>query len=291
MPKKSGYTEKILYDFTGGSDGGQPLGAALGKNGAIIGVTQLGSTNCYFCGVVFMLTPSGRGSYAETTLYSFPGGAGGELPQAGITVAHDGSVYGTTYYGGSSDAGLVFKLAYDNGTYTESTIYQFQGGSDGSNPFGIPTVDNKTGVIFGTTEYGGSGREGTVYMLTPSNGGYSESILHSFGGSDGILPQSQLLIASNRRLYGAVALGDGGCNGIGCGGIYELRDTGSGYAFKTIFAFSDPLNGADPEWTNLLMDANGALYGTTRSGGNETGCNDGGPGGVNGCGVAFQLVP
>lgn len=299
VPGKSGYTEKVLYSFTGGSDGGQPIAVVLGKKGAIIGVTQLGNSNCYFCGVLFMLTPSGRG-YTESTLYNFNGGTGGELPQAGITIARDGSVYGTTYYGGDlscgggAGCGLVFKLAYNNGQYTESTIYEFQAGSDGSNPFAVPTVDNRTGVIFGTTEYGGNGgngNNGTVYELTPSNGGYAETVLYSFTGSGGFDAEGQLLISSNGRLYGTVALGAGGCNGIGCGAAYELKRVQSGYVFKTIFAFGDPLNGAEPEQTNLLQDANGALYGTTRSGGDQTNCYDGGPGGATGCGVAFKIAP
>lgn len=299
VPGKSGYKEKILYNFTGGDDGGQPIGAVLGKGGAIIGVTQLGNSNCYFCGKVFMLAPSG-GGYTESTLYSFDGGSGGNLPQAGVTIDSEGSIYGTTYYGGDlscgngGGCGIVFKLAYDKGTYAESLVYAFKAGSDGSNPYGVPSVDNRTGVIFGTTEYGGNGgngNNGTVYMLAPSQGGYSETILHSFTGSGGFDPEGQPLIASNGRLYGTFALGDGGCSGIGCGGVYEIKRTRSGYAYKTIFAFRNPLKGAEPEQTNLLEDANGALYGTTRSGGSDTNCNDGGPGGVNGCGVAFKLVP
>jgi hypothetical protein len=64
-----------------------------------------------------------------------------------------------------------------------------------------------------------------------------------------------------------------------------------GYAFRVAYDFKKPIHGAEPQQTNLLSDASGAIYGVTRSGGSQTSCSDGGPGGALGCGTVFKIVP
>jgi uncharacterized repeat protein (TIGR03803 family) len=289
-PAKSGYKESVLYSFSGGSDGGNPVGNLIRrKDGTLIGVTTEGGV-CGLCGTVFALAPS-RSGYVETTLYSFRGGSDGYLPEAGLAVDRNGSIYGTTQWGGGGGGcggggcGTVVELVYANGSYTENTLHVFEGGSDGANPAGALTVDNKTGTIFGTTQYGGTGNDGgTVFMLVPSNCEYVETVLHSFTGTDGFGPMSQLLRVSG-RFYGTTF--GGGASDYGT--VYELRHSQSGYAFKSIHNFAGPPDGSDPEQSALIMDSNGALYGTTRSGGTVTNCGDGGS--SNGCGTVFQLLP
>jgi uncharacterized repeat protein (TIGR03803 family) len=298
-PGKSGYAFSVLYSFRPGTDANQPLGAlVLDKSGAVYGVTQFGGSSNW--GAVFKLTP-GKSGYRESVLYSFPGGAGGYLPQAGLTIDNQGSLYGTTYYGGAGNCdgfgcGTVFRLTHGKSGYKESVVYKFKDLPDGIQPFAAVTMNENTGAIYGTTQYGGAKGSGTVFELTPSGSGYEESILHSFyfGGSgypDGFAPESRLLLLPDGTLYGSDTLGGGGCSGTGCGSIFQLKPSESGYSFQYVYNFGDPLNGAEPEWTSLIVDEKGALYGTTRSGGSKTNCSDGGPGGALGCGVVFKLTP
>ena len=115
--------------FRAGTDANQPLGAlVLDKSGALYGVTQFGGSSNR--GAVFKLTP-GKSGYRESVLYSFPGGAGGYLPQAGLTFDNQGSLYGTTYYGGTGNCdgfgcGTVFRLAPGKSGYKESVVYKFK---------------------------------------------------------------------------------------------------------------------------------------------------------------------
>jgi uncharacterized repeat protein (TIGR03803 family) len=144
-PKESGYTFSVVYRFRPGTDANQPVGApVLDKNGAIYGVTQFGGSSNN--GVVFKLTP-GKSGYTESVLYGFPGGTGGYLPQAGLTIDTSGSLYGTTYYGGtgscSAGCGTVFKLTPGKSGYAESLLYSFLDDADGVGPSATLRVDNR----------------------------------------------------------------------------------------------------------------------------------------------------
>jgi len=295
-PTKHGYQESILHRFAGEPDGGEAIGpVVLDRKGNIYGITGFGGR--YNRGAIFEVSPRGSG-YSESVLYSFPGGAGGEEPQAGVTIDKHDVIYGTTMYGGNylgycsgGGCGTVFKLTPGPSGYTESIAYAFQG-SDGNLPFGVPTIDEKSGAIYGTTFWGGSQGDGAAYKLTPHGATYTATVLHSFAGNaDGFLPEGQLLLGSDGTLYGTAALGGGGCHGIGCGVVFAIKPLQKGYAFRVLTDFRRPVRGAEPEQTNLLTDPSGALYGTTRLGGTKTGCGDGGPGGAAGCGVIFKIVP
>jgi uncharacterized repeat protein (TIGR03803 family) len=290
-PKKSGYAFRVVYRFRPGNDANQPVGApVLDKNGAIYGVTQFGGSSNN--GAVFKLTP-GQSGYTESVLYSFPGGTGGYLPQAGLTIDTSGALYGTTYYGGtgscSGGCGTVFKLTPGKSGYTENLLYSFTDDADGDGPSAALRVDDRTGAIYGSTEYGGADFYGTVFKLTPSGSDYIESIIYQFTGSvDGGYPEGQLLLAANGVLFGTTARGPGSKYPKGLGTVFQLTPSGSSYAFKLIYVFLRPLGGSDPYWSTLISDTKGVLYGTTRSGGSKLNCNDGGE--TNGCGTVFKLV-
>jgi uncharacterized repeat protein (TIGR03803 family) len=292
-PGKSGYTESVLYRFQGGLDAWEPLGPiVLDKSGSIYGASAFGGA--HNDGAVFKLTPGSSG-YSENILYSFPGGAGGQLPQAGLTIDKHGSIYGTTMYGGNyqgfcdGGCGTVFKLAREKSAYSESVIFTFDG-DDGNLPYGAVTVDEQTGALYGTTFWGGTKGIGTLFKLVPHGASYTESVLHSFTGKgDGFLPEGTPLVEPDGTVYGTAALGGGGCHGIGCGTVFELKPFDAGYSFHVVYHFGYPAHGAEPEQTNLLTDESGDLYGTTRSGGSAKACADGGPGGALGCGVVFKL--
>jgi len=293
-PEKSGYSKHTLYSFGPTPDANQPVGGpVLDQDGAVYGVTQFGGTSNN--GAVFKLTP-GESGYTESVIYSFPGGAGGYLPQAGLTIDSNGSLYGTTYYGGtgscSGGCGTVFKLTPSESGFTESLLYSFADDSDGVQPFAALTVDESSGTVYGTTQYGGSNFLGTVFKLTPSGSGYSETLIHQItGNAEGILPECQLLLEANGVLFGTTS--DGGLRGNdeeAYGTVFQLTPSGSDYTYERLYTFKQPLRGTGP-LGSLISDASGAVYGTTLSGGSKTNCDDGGVGGTLGCGVVFKLVP
>jgi uncharacterized repeat protein (TIGR03803 family) len=282
-PGISGYREIVLYKFTGNADGGMPFGTPiLQHDGTIVGATTFGGL-CQLCGTVFALTPSKSG-YVETTLHSFAGGIDGSDPN-GVTEDKTGTIYGTTNsYGGGAGCGgqgcgTLYTLVPGNGTYTENILHVFEGGSDGASPLSVPTIDEKSGGIIGTTPYGGGSNCGVVYQFTPSNGGYSEAILHYFAGSEGCEPWGPVLVVSDRSIFGTTI--DGGTSNNGT--VFVLKGAKSGYTLKTLHSFATAPDGDDPEFTALIRDATGTLYGTTVYGGAN--CEP------LGCGTVFQVVP
>ena len=141
-----------------------------GSDGNFYGTTYFGGSHGF--GTVFKVTPSGT----ETVLYSFAGGSDGEHPYAGVIQGSDGNFYGTTYQGGASGYGTVFKVTPSG---TETVLYSFAGGSsDGANPEAGLT-QGSDGNFYGNTSAGGASNLGTVFELTP---GGTETILHAFAG-------------------------------------------------------------------------------------------------------------
>lgn len=198
-PTDGGWVETVLYSFTGLADGQEPIGApALDSRGNVFGLTGFGGFGGH--GVVFEVKRTQNG-YAEIVLHDFPNTGSG--PQAGLTRAADGTLYGTTYGFSSEDEnGSVFCLRLTKSGPIYQDLYDFQGGADGANPFASLLVDDNTGTIYGTTEYGGAGTNGTVFSLTPGRPGYTEQVLHSFVRShDGVLPRAPLLETASGDLY------------------------------------------------------------------------------------------
>jgi hypothetical protein len=132
----------------------------------------------------------------------------------------EGALWGTAFFGGgeyTSGLGSVFKLTRSgSGTgYTQSFVYAFKGGSDGSNPDGGVIFGNG-GVLYGTTQGGGhgntnSGTFGTVFTLTPLGSSYRHRVIHRFTRREGASPQGNLISDKVGALYGtASSLGSGG---------------------------------------------------------------------------------
>jgi uncharacterized repeat protein (TIGR03803 family) len=160
------WTTAVLHNFTGSSDGDTPTGGlVIGKHGELYGTTPV----CGFrgCGTVFELTPPAAqgGTWTKTVLYNFTGGSDGAYPN-GLVVDKNRALYGATPYGGTGPAsvcgfrgcGTVFELtppAAQGGTWTETVLYNFTGGSDGANPLGFRggLVMGKHGELYGTTFY------------------------------------------------------------------------------------------------------------------------------------------
>ncbi|MGO9508800.1 MAG: choice-of-anchor tandem repeat GloVer-containing protein, partial [Mycobacterium sp.] len=164
-------------------------------------------------GTVFKITPNG----ALTSLYNFCSEsecADGANPGAGLVLATNGYLYGTTYDGGvgANRAGTFFKIT-PNGTLT--TLYTFDYTDGGFPVAGL--IQGINGKLFGTTEYGGANGDGTIFNITPNG---TPTTLYSFCSesdcADGEVPQAALVQVTHgtlHALYGTTT--QGGANGDG----------------------------------------------------------------------------
>lgn len=205
--------ERVLYSFTGGSDGAAPnSGLVRDTAGNLYGTTSAGGNTSlcsgFGCGVVFRLDPAGN----ETALYSFTGGSDRWEPDSVLTRDAAGNIYGTTDIGGnlscgpnSLGCGVVFKL---DSTGNETTLYTF-GGPDGENPIG-GVVRDTAGNLYGLTASGGANKLGAIFKLGSSG---KETLLHSFTGSDGSVPIAGPLLYKG-SLFGTTYVGGPSQDGV-----------------------------------------------------------------------------
>jgi uncharacterized repeat protein (TIGR03803 family) len=160
LKKSNGvWTKTVPYTFTGGNDGGYPLGILIEDSSGNLYGTTYGS-GVYGYGTVFELSQSG-GVWTEQTLYGFTGGADGGEPSGGL---HWDGNYNTLV--GTTQDGTVFKLSKSGGVWNESTLHTFGSGKDGLEPAG-QIVRDSHGNLYGTTVRGGTYGNGTVWEITP----------------------------------------------------------------------------------------------------------------------------
>jgi hypothetical protein len=155
--------------------------------------------------------------------------------------------------------------------YSESILHNFGAtSSDGDQVVGGVIVD-AAGNLYGTAQQGGVDQNGIVYELSPSVGGWLETILYSFTGkSDGGWPSSSVILDAAGNLYGTGYFGGAqspNCSPLGCGVVYELSPSvGGGWVQTVIHTFHGGVSGNGP-FAGLTMDAAGNLYGTAAYGG------------------------
>ncbi|MGA8535344.1 MAG: choice-of-anchor tandem repeat GloVer-containing protein [Candidatus Tumulicola sp.] len=238
--------ESVIHRFGGGTDGKEPLASLLNVNGTLYGTTYFGGANSE--GSVFSVTTSGT----ESVLYSFGGSSGdGDFPEAGL-INLNGTLFGTTYQGGSRNRGTMFSVTTSG---TESVLYSFGGNPDGQNPHAGLTADIN-GTLYGTTAGGGANNQGTVFSIAYHPP--TETVLHSFGGSgDGSTPYGPLLGVSG-TLYGTTLSGGASSSGT----VYSITHSGTE---SVLHAFAGSPDGQNPYAG--LTNVNGTLYGTTVIGG------------------------
>jgi uncharacterized repeat protein (TIGR03803 family) len=274
---------KTLHQFEGGQDGAQPLAGLISDaNGNLYGTTSQGGSGGY--GTVFELTRNEHGKWSETVLYAFTGENGdGSLPQAGLMLDTAGNLFGTTTNGGAYGFGTVFMLTSNTeGSWLETVLYPFKGGQDGANPV-AGLISDSNGNLFGTTRLGGGGPCndnlgcGAVFELTPGvDGSWSEKVIYSFHGVDGLFPRGTLALDSKGSLYGTTE--EGGKSGHGTA-IQLVQNNNGTWTEHVLHSFGAGLDAALP-YAGLTLDDQGNLYGTTVNGG-----------GVYNSGVVFELTP
>ncbi len=269
-------TYDVIHAFTGGPDGGLPgTSLIMDRGGNLYGST---ASNPGSFGGVFKLARRGAG-WVVTTLHVFEGTEGSGTTT--LILGPDGSVYGTNRVGGGGGScsqvgcGTIFKLTPPatvchsvDCPWSATILYRFTGQADGGNPMGI--VFDPAGNLYGATQGGGTstncGRPGcgVVFELSPSNGSWTESVLHNFTGApdDGYQPYAGVIRDSGGNLYGTT---NGGGSNQG-GTAYQLSPSGSGWAETILHNFENGPRGSAPN-AGLILDTAGDLYSTLRQGG------------------------
>ena len=255
----------VLYTFQGESDGCTPEGALLADQaGNLYGTAFFaGPGNCTEgCGTVFKLTPEG----AYSVLYAFKGGSDGANPN-GLAVDASGNFYGATAFGGSNlcggvGCGAVYKLAADG---TETVLYAFRGGRDGTVPQGGVILDASSNVYGTTLSGGGTGCDaygcGIVFKIAPDGG---ETVLSRFNQANGPEQPYGVVMDAAGNLYGSTV--DGGP--AGCGTVYRVAPGGSA---RAIYSFTCGRDGGRPQAGLLLAPTGKELYGTASRNGMKYG--------------------
>lgn len=200
----------------------------MSADGTLYGTTAYGGTAGE--GTVFQLTPptTPGGAWTETVLYSFvPGSGKGSLPFGNLALGKQGALFGTAFGGGparacntSRAAGEVFELApptMAGGTWTAASLHAFGSTGDGCQPYS-GVVMGRSGVLYGTTLWGGANNSGTVFWLTPpatAGHPWTETV---YSLSAGAYPYGGLAIGPSGALFGTTSGGGTG----GGGTVFEL---------------------------------------------------------------------
>jgi uncharacterized repeat protein (TIGR03803 family) len=267
-----------------------------------------------FCGAILAAPQSAAvAGEPDSILYRFHSGRDGLSPSSTLVPDAAGNLYGTASYGGGTPCnfgnapgcGTVFELsppAGGSGTWTETILYRFQGGTDGAFP-GNALLRGTDGTLYGVATVGGNSGEvcevaqhgcGTVFALSPPAGKGKHWALHTLyafnGTTDGAVPNDLIEGAAPGSFVGTTVIaGDPTCK---CGVVFSLAPPVAGgawaktvlYAFKGIPRHSTVGDGAEP--TGVVFDSAGNLVGATIFGGDHTG----GEGGEDN-GTVFTLSP
>ena len=277
------WTATAIQSFTDGADGGNPnfVDPIFDQAGNLYGTTALGGTAGI--GVVFEMTES-DGVWTETVIHNFSG-PDGAYPYSGLISDGAGNFYGTTGYGGQFNEGTVYRLSPSGPGWTITTLYSFQGTTDGAHP-SAALISDQSGNLYGSTVVGGSGGGGTVFELSPSGGGWSFSLLASLVGTitndyyPG--PFNALAMDGAGSLYGA-AFANGAHQD---GSVFKLTPSNGSWTYTSLHDFTGGDDGGNPIG-GVTFDTNGNLYGTTTFGGMQGGENCY----TEGCGTVWEITP
>ena len=269
----------VLYNFTGGADGGEPYkGVTLDAEGNLYGtaVTGGGGSCEGGCGVVFKLTNSG-GTWTESVIHTFSGGKDGSGPGSPVAIDKHGNLYGTTPTGGANGVGVVYQLKPNSvGDWNFHLIHTFTGGVDGGGGSAGRLLIDPAGNLYGVCTVGGANGFGTVFEISSLQGKLQLTTLYAFRDQpDGALPYGGVILDQAGNLYGTTYYA--GANDLGT--VYELVHANGNWTEKVLYSFKGGADGASPI-SSLVSDAAGNLYGTTSDGGAAS-CS---------CGVIFKMT-
>ena len=263
----------VIHDFTGGADGAVP-GYTLLKNGkhGFIGAANQGGAGY---GTVFQLSQK-AGAWKVKPLYDFTGAEG--QPGWGVIHGANGSLFVNASYnsvmGGPCGSALELDPAKapGNGAKFVSTLLHTYTKSEDGCPTGNLLRD-ANGNLFGVTQNGGANGWGSVFELSPSGSGWTQSILYSFrGAEDGGAPYSELVMDKAGNLYGTAS-----ASTVNRGTVFELSPSNGSWSYTVLYAFTGGQDGGQPV-AALTLD-HGKLYGATTSFG------------AGGGGTIFELKP
>jgi uncharacterized repeat protein (TIGR03803 family) len=232
----SGGSFQILYNLPGSSTAGPEGELIFGQDGALYGTAYGGGA--YGQGYVFRLTKDGN---TFQDLYDFQGvnqpggGHDGADPEGRLALGSDGTIYGTTTFGGTeSGYGTIWSIKNNGSNWVYTQLYIFQNGE-------LPhsgVVLASDGALYGTGAGGGQYGSGVFYKLVPpatAGGQWTYHVLHSFIGLDanGDTPYAALLYA-NGKFYGAnISGGDLNCGDEdGCGTVFEFSPSAVPHDFN-----------------------------------------------------------
>jgi uncharacterized repeat protein (TIGR03803 family) len=300
------WTETVLYEFTDFDGYDLDYGdLAFDQQGDLYGTTEFQGDGCYggesssndggygklgkhmrslACsglgpdcggayGNVYRMTP-GAGGWNRTAVYTFTGLGDGGQPTSGVILDPSGNLYGTASWAGAGYDGLVFQMVPGIACYQENILYAFTGGSDGKYPV-AGLVRDAAGNLYGATSQLGSAGGGTVFELTPSNGGWTFHLLYSLSGSGSSPgPLRNLSLDAAGDVYGTTYAG----GAYGYGSIFKLTPGNGTWTYTSLHDFTNGNDGAYP-YSNVVFDANGNLYGTASQGG------------ANNFGVVWEITP
>jgi uncharacterized protein YceK len=289
----AGWTEEILYNFTGQyPDGMNPYaGVTLGHGGEIYGTTLQGGRLGW--GTVFHLTPPAAGETAwnERLLYSFKADLDGANPMAGVVIGTDGTLYGTTFSGGVNRAfscgeagcGSIYSLTQPKaggGAWTETVLHRF-GTNNGIEPHNL--IFGSDGALYGTAQLGGTSPDkacgggvgcGVVFRFAPPSspgGSWTETVLRSFpsGKGDAAEPCGAgpagagcaVSIDSSGNIYGSSIYT--GQIGRGGGAIFKLSPPAAGGTKwdETVLYRFDGKGSGNGDLGGVVISPTGVLYG------------------------------
>jgi uncharacterized repeat protein (TIGR03803 family) len=271
-PKANGtWTEQVLYSFgTSATDAAQPRSGVIfdagGRN--LYGTTIDGGA--FGLGTVFELSPAAGGGWTEQVLFSF-NGTDGQLGWDKLIFDAHGNLYGTSGIGGAYGQGVIYELIHAGGTWTQTVLHDFGSGTDGAQSQGGLIFDHE-GNLYGMTTYGGANDLGTVFELSPTAAGWTETVIHDFaGGADGANPFAGVIFSTGGNLYGVTYFGET---------VFKMTPgAGGSWTLKSLHSFSNGATQGSGPWPTVTLDAAGNIYGTAQVGGPNNG------------GTAFEMKP